>query len=250
MTTNILEVLEPISNTHPDWETLYRKLRVNDEIVDNNPETFKAPSGSYSYKNMHLIEKKEDGILWTSITAVGRPCEIEFQSTAKFNLDGSFAKGIMNMFTFRTEPMSSVEVKEYFSQAKYNFSDSDYWDVISNEVDESILKHYKVPSLDDIEDAGENASEYDPKEKDHIVAELTKAHAAKDMPKCRELIYKFFKGTSKSDVKYAFDSLPADMKRPSAMMWKKLLADAKVDFKSNEIIKYHRKLCLKAIGHM
>lgn len=154
-------MLEPISNIHPDWKTLYRKLRINNEIVD--PETFTKPSSSYSYKNMHLIEKNDEDILWTSITAVGRPCEIEFQSTAKFNRDGSFVKGKMNKSTFKTESMGLFEVKTLFSQAKYNFSNSDYWDVISNEKDESILKHFKVPSLADTEGVGETASEYDHK---------------------------------------------------------------------------------------
>jgi len=142
MSTNILEQVKNISKTNPHWKMLYRKLRLNEEIVDL--ENYKITS-LYTYKNMNLIECLDTGILWTAITIVGKEGAIELHHRAKFDTKGNFLDGIMNTFSFDMMDMDEGVIEEYFHELQGKFSFVDYWDVISDETDDSILKQFEIP---------------------------------------------------------------------------------------------------------
>jgi hypothetical protein len=142
MSTNMLEQVKNISKTNPHWKILYRKLRLNGEIVD--PDNFKITS-SYNYQNMNLIERLDKEILWTAITIVGREGQIELHHRAKFDANGDFVDGRMNSFSFGMMDMDEEVIEEYFHELQGKFSTVDYWDVISDETDDSILKQFDIP---------------------------------------------------------------------------------------------------------
>lgn len=142
MTINILTMVKNISKTNPDWKMLYHQLRVNDEIVDLDSKNFKVPPG-YNYENLNLIERYKKTILWTNITVVGRPGEIELHHRAMFDIKGLFLFGAMNCF-FKYMDMDNEVVSEYFSEIEHKFSSKKYWDLISDEIDESILSKFHI----------------------------------------------------------------------------------------------------------
>lgn len=142
MSTNILEQVKDITKINPHWKILYRKLRLNGEIVD--PYNYKITS-PYKYQNMNLIERLETEILWTAITIVGKEGQIELHHRARFDIKGKFRDGIMNTFAFGIIDMDDEVIKEYFDEIQYKLSSVDYWDVISDKIDNSILKQFDIP---------------------------------------------------------------------------------------------------------
>ena len=144
MPTNILKMVENITKVHPNWKMLYRKLRVNDTIVES--KDFKVPS-PYSYKNLNLIERFEQSIFWTNVTVVGREGSIELHHGAKFDINGDWIGGMMNMF-YPKGSMANLDkatINEYLSETKEKFSSIDYWDQISDEREESIVTKFDLP---------------------------------------------------------------------------------------------------------
>ncbi|MFH2096665.1 MAG: hypothetical protein ABIJ16_13225, partial [Bacteroidota bacterium] len=115
MTTNIQKMLQKITISNPNWRTLYRKLRVNNKIIDT--ENFDAPP-FYHYQNAHLIQRSDKAIYWTAITVVGRKPQIELHNRAKFDIQGNFIDGIVNTFSFGMVDMDEEYIKEYFEEIK------------------------------------------------------------------------------------------------------------------------------------
>lgn len=130
MTTNIQKMLQKITISNPNWRTLYRKLRINDKIV-NPKKKIKVPT-FYHYQNAHLIQRSDKAIYWTAITALGRKPQIELHNRAKFDIQGDFIDGIVNTFSFGMMDMDEEYIKEYFEEIKDKCSSDKYWDVISN----------------------------------------------------------------------------------------------------------------------
>jgi len=148
MSINILKITKQITKKHPEWKTLYRKLRINEEIVEDGNFTLKETS-LYNYKNLELIERHDTKIIWTDITAVGHECSIELQNRVEFDKDGNFVCGIMNGFLGSFMTMNKETLEEIFFQAKDKFSKIDYWDIISNSIDNSILKGFNIPETEE-----------------------------------------------------------------------------------------------------
>ena len=148
MSLNILKITKKITKKHPEWKTLYRKLRINEEIVEDGNFTLKETS-LYTYKNLELIERHDTKIIWTDITAVGHECSIELQNRVEFDKDGNFVCGIMNGFLGRFMNMSKGVLEEIFFQAKDKFSTIGYWDIILNTIDNSILKGFNIPETEE-----------------------------------------------------------------------------------------------------
>ena len=137
MSINILEQVKNITKTNPNWKLLYRKLRLNGKIVD--PNKIKI-TPSYHYKNMNLIERSNKDIRWTAVTIVGREGAVELHHRAIFGSNGDFLNGIMNSFSFGMMDMDKESVEEYFNELQGSFNSVEYWDRISDESDDSILK--------------------------------------------------------------------------------------------------------------
>jgi len=135
MTINIQKRLQKITISNPNWKTLYRKLRINNKIIDS--ENFSAPA-LYRYQNANLIQRFDETIYWTSITVVGKEAKLELQSRARFDSDGNFLDGIMNTFSFGMMDMDEEVIKEYFEETNGKFSSDKYWDVISDKNSDSI----------------------------------------------------------------------------------------------------------------
>jgi len=135
MTTNIKKMLQKISITNPNWRTLYRKLRINNKIIES--ESFSAPA-LYHYQNADLIQRFDEAIYWTAITVVGKEAKLELQSRARFDSDGNFLDGTMNTFSFGMMDMDEEVIKEYFEETNGKFSSAEYWDVISDKNSDSI----------------------------------------------------------------------------------------------------------------
>ena len=143
MTENIQKIIEKISENNPNWKMLYRKLRINDKIV--NPKKKIIVSSLYNYQNANLIQRIDKKIYWTAITVVGNTPQVEFQSRAKFDIQGNFIDGIMNTFSFGMMDMDIEVIREYFYEVHDKFSSSEYWDVISNKNNKAILKKFNIP---------------------------------------------------------------------------------------------------------
>ena len=93
---------------------------------------------------MNFIERLDTGILWTAITIVGKEGQIELHHRARFDSKGNFLDGKMNTFSFGMIGMDKGVIKEYFSEIRHKLSSVDYWDVISDETDDSILKQFDI----------------------------------------------------------------------------------------------------------
>jgi len=146
MSINILKITKKITKKHPEWKTLCRKLRINEEIVEDG--NFSLKTSNYDYKNLELIERHDTKIIWTEITAIGEECSIELQNMVEFDKDGNFVCGIMNNFMGRFMNMDKGSLEEIFYQAKDKFSKIGYWDIISNSIDNSILKGFSIPNIE------------------------------------------------------------------------------------------------------
>jgi hypothetical protein len=143
MTINIQKTLQKITETNPNWRTLYRKLRVNGKIVNPKKKIKVAPL--YHYQNGNLIQRSDKAIYFTAITAIGGKSQIELHNRAKFDIQGGFIDGIVNTFSFGLMEMDEEYIKQYFEEIKGKCSSDKYWDVISDTNNKAILKKFIIP---------------------------------------------------------------------------------------------------------
>lgn len=236
MSTNVLEITKNITKKHPDWKTLYKQLSINGKTVEGRNFSPEQPS-SYHYKNLEIIERFPGKIIWTEITAVGRECSIELQNKAEFDIDGNFVCGTMNTFYAGFQNMDTLDLRELFSQAKNQFSRIDYWDIISDEIDSSILQGFGINSNE------ENETDHDYHEKDDILINLFKSYKKRDFHSTRELVFEYFDGINFVDVKALVDGVPTDIKYQVSIMWMRILDEIGVNLKTTDpIIRYFAML--------
>lgn len=246
MSINILEITKKITEKHPEWKTLCRNLTINGDVVENGDFSL-GQTSSYNYKNLELIERYPEKTIWTEITAVGHECSIELQNRAEFDKNGNFVRGTMNTFYAGFENMDTVSANEIFSELGNRFSKIDYWDMISDKNDSSILQGFDIPSNEEDEiDYG-----YDVYEKDFILLDLFKSYKNRDFHLTRELVFQYFDGFNLGDVKAIVDGIPKEIKYQAAILWIKIFDEIGVNLKTTDpIIRYFAMLnhnCTKSM---
>lgn len=236
MSKNLLEITKKITEKYPEWKMLCRKLKINGEVVENRNFSL-GQSSSYNYKNLELIERFNRKIIWTEVSAVGRECSIELQNRAEFDMDGNFVRGTMNTFYVGFQNMDTLAARELLSQVKSQFSKINYWDVISNKIDSSILQGFGINSNE------ENETDHDYHEKDDILINLFKSYKKRDFHSTRELVFEYFDGINFVDVKALVDGVPTDIKYQVSIMWMRILDEIGVNLKTTDpIIRYFAML--------